>query len=221
MKKLVQIFGLALTAMSLAACGNSAQPAMSNYGFNNQWGTQTGTGQYPQGGCIPLQNGSLPFTIQGAAVSGALILGGVLPMNSLHPGTYGQALMGGSNYGSQGMIQYSPFQSSAGTIQITAAGGQGQGQGMVSGMINLSQTTLYQVLGIAANMGAYQQYPNQVPNQYPTNMNYSNVCVSSIAVHIVHQVMSNGFTGVGQIYSAQVYIYVNNSQTPIGPISFF
>jgi len=223
MKTLSKIFGVALFAITLAACGSSTTPVANTYGYgNNPYGTQTGNTN-TQGGCIPLQNGSIPFSIQGAAVSGAVILGGNLPMNSVHPGTYGQAVIGGSGYGGQGMIQYTPFQTTAGTLQITASGGNAQG-GMVSGMINLSQTTLYQVLGLAANMGAYQpntqQYPNQYPNQSNT-MNYSNVCVSSVAVDIVHMVVSNGYTGMGQIYRAQVYLYLNNSPTPIGPINFF
>jgi hypothetical protein len=218
MKTLSNILGAALVALTLSACGNSAAPAFSNNGFgNNPWGTQTGTGPNGQpGGCIPLQNGSIPFTVQGAAINGAVILGGAMPANSLRPGTYGQAMIGNSGMGGgQGMIQYAPFQSSAGAIQLTAsAGGQ---QGMVSGMINLSQTTLYQVLGLAANMGAYQNPQQQFPNQGMNN----NVCVSSLAIHVVHQTFMNGYTGMGQIYSAQVYLYLNNSQMPIGPISFF
>jgi hypothetical protein len=215
MKTLNKIFGFALVAVSLSACGTSAPPAINQAGFgNNPWGTQTGTNM--QGGCIPLQNGSIPFTAQGAAISGAVILGGMMPMNSVHPGTYGQVVIGNAGMQGQGTIQYAPFQTQAGTIQISAS--SGGGQGIVSGMVNLSQTTLYQVLGLAANLGAYQQTPNQ---QFPNTGFNNNVCVSSLAIHIVHQAFNSGFGGMGQIYSAQIYLYLNNSQMPIGPISFF
>ncbi len=228
MKTLTNYLGVALAALILSACGNSVMPALTNnpYG-NNQWGNQTGNPQNFQGGCVPLQNGSIPFTIQGAAVSSAVILGGNLPQvsfnpitygqsTSVHPGTYGQSAIGMGGMGGQGMIQYAPFQSSAGTIQLTASMGGGQG-GLVSGTINMSQTTLYQILGATANMGAYMNSQQQFPNQGFNN----NVCISSVAIHVVHQVFNSGFNGMGQIYSAQVYLYLNNSQMAIGPISFF
>ncbi|MBU6153431.1 MAG: hypothetical protein KGP28_03930 [Bdellovibrionales bacterium] len=221
MKTLSSILGLTFLALSIGACGTSAVPAFNQNGFNNNpWGPQTGPNPAGPGGCVPLQNGTIPFTVQGAAINGAVILGGMMPMNSLRPGTYGQAMIGnGGMTGGQGMIQYAPFQSSAGTIQITASQGGTQG-GLVSGMINLSQTTLYQVLGLAANLGAYQNPQPPLPNQGFNNFN-PNVCVSSLAVHIVHQALMTGFSGMGQIFSAQIYLYLNNSQMPIGPISFF
>jgi hypothetical protein len=213
MKTFTRLFGAAVLAAILSACGIPASPALTQNGFNNQWGTQTGAGGVPPGGCVPLQNGSIPFTVQGATITSAVILGGQMPMNSLRPGSYGQAVIGSSGMGGQGMIQYAPFQTYAGGIQLTASAGGGQG--MISGMINLSQTTLYQVLGLAANLGAFQNPQQTMPNQ-----GFNNVCVSSLAIHVVHQAFMTGFAGMGQIYSAQVYLYLNNSQMPIGPITF-
>ena len=221
MKTLSKIFGVALLAVSLAACGSNTTPLANNYGYgaNGMNGYQTNYGNTGTGGCVPLQSGSIPFTAKGAQVGGALILAGNFPMNSIHPGQqFGQVMVGqgGMTNTGPGMIQFAPFQTQYGQLQLTAST-----SGTVSGVLSLSQNIVAQVMGIAAQYGGVPSYNPSTPQQ-----NYQTVCVSSLTLDVVEQsMMSNTYynggynqPSMGQIYQAQVYLYLNNGLA-VGPIT--
>lgn len=226
MKTLSKILGVAALASTLVACGSNApvNPALVNNGYGPG---VNGVGVGP-GGCVPIQSGALSFTAQGAAMNTAVLLAGNLPMNSTHPGQYGQVVMGGGIVNSgYGMIQYQPKQSQNGTIQLSASYAQGS-MSTVSGVIQLNQNVIQQIY---ATMGYYggmntMQYPNN-------NMYMNNVCVSSLALDVVQTILLNNNNyyygtgmqqnfnqpGTGQVNQALVYLYLSSGQ-PVGPIVF-
>lgn len=220
MKTLSKILGVTAVAFLLTACGSNApvNPALMNNGVGGGFGGQGGFGG--PGGCVPIQSGTFSFTAQGAAMNTAVMLAGNLPMNSTHPGQYGQVVMGGGfmNTGGMGMIQYQPKQGVNGTIQLQASYSQG-GPATVSGMIQLSQSVVQQIYATMGGWGGgFQQ------------QGMNNLCVSSIALDVVHTVLMNNNTwgtqggfnnqpGTGQVNQALIYLYLNSGQ-PIGPIVF-
>ena len=223
MKTLTKLFGMALLASSLAACGSSTTTPYNAYNPYNGYGNQTGYAG--QGGCVPIQNGSFSFSAQGAAMNNYLILAGNLPMNSTHPGQYGQVTLGGSgNMGGGGqMIQYSPVSGASGTIQMTAS--SGNGQAMISGTIQINPYVIAQYAGMSGM--AYNGY-----NGLNNNQAGSQPCVQSIGFDIVHTIVQNNFNpanyvgggyappppSAGQINRAVVYLYLNNG-TVLPPIA--
>ncbi len=224
MKVLSKFFGVALIAMTLAACGTSTTtPVATNYGQLGYNGTGQ-TGFTGQAGCVPIQSGSFSFTGQGASMNSAVLLAGNFPMNSPHPGQqFGQVTMGGSSFNTGGgMIQYQPKQGQSGTLQLTSS--STMGQGTVSGQIQLSPAVIQQIMAMSGYMnGGYT-------NTYPGNYQQTNLCVNSIALDVVQTVISNNYNtqygqpaynqgGMGQINQALVYLYLNNGQ-PVGPIVF-
>ncbi len=220
MKTLTKLFGMALLASSLAACGSSTTPYTGISPYNNGYGNQTG--YVGQGGCVPIQNGSFSFSAQGAAMNSYLILAGNLPMNSTHPGQYGQVILGGTGNPSGGaqMIQYSPVSGANGMIQMTAS--SGNGQSMISGTIQINPYLITQYAGMnGMAYNGYNGYNNQAGSQ---------PCVQSIGIDIVHTIVQNNFNpgyyggagygapSAGQINRALVYLYLNNG-TVLPPIA--
>ena len=225
MKTLNQIFGAALVAMSLSACGSNTNPYATSYNAFNNSGNGT-AGYTGQPGCAPVQSGVIPFTVNGtmSIMNGVELLAGNLPQGNVHAGSYGQAIVGGSSMINQGggMIQYSPKQSSDGTLQMSASQ-----TGALSGTIQLSPSRISQIM---ANAGYNTGYNNGYNNGYNTGMNtMSQVCVTSIGLDIV-QTLSNsggyyggyngGYTGgynqmmnTAVINSALVYITLNTGGT--------
>jgi hypothetical protein len=210
MKTFSQLFAFAIIALGLSACGannnNGLQYQNGQQGYYNQQGQWVQTGSGAQGGCVPLQS-ALTFSAQGPRISATDLLAGMLPANSRAPGQYGQVVMGGGvvqqqQYGYAGSMMLTK-QSQNGTIQLQVT------QGSVSGTLQLSPTITNQLMMMG---GQTQQYP------YNTGYNNSSVCVSSLAIDAVY---SQGYNGQGYINQALVYLYLSNSQQPVGPIPLY
>ena len=213
MKTFSQLFAFAIIALGLSACGannnNGYQYQNGQQGYynsNGQW-VQTGyNGQ--QGGCVPLQS-ALTFSAQGPRISATDLLAGMLPANSRAPGQYGQVVMGGGvvqqqQYGYAGSMMLTK-QSSNGTIQLQVT------QGAVSGTLQLSPAITNQLMYSTGGIQT-QQYP------YNNTGYNTSLCVSSLAIDAVY---TQGYNGQGYINQALVYLYLSNSQQPIGPIPLY
>lgn len=203
MKTLFKTLGLALVSLSITACGaNNINPyAMNGYG-TGLYNTST------TNGCIPVQAGTLSFSIQGASMNNALIIAGNLPANSPQPGQYGNVSMGGAGFGNGGggSIQYSPKTSFNGSLQIFASGGN-SGQTNLSGTLALSQAVISQILAYGATYSGNGGF--NPSNPYQNSL--QSICVNSIGLRIAHQTFFNGYgTGMGQIFQAQIYLTLNN-----------
>jgi len=218
MKTWKQVFGAAFISLSLSACGmNNMNPMMMN-GLGTGFGNGFNTAGTMVNGCVPVQAGALSFSIQGASMNNSLIVAGNLPSNSPQPGQYGNVSMGGAGnagFGAGGgSIQYSPRTGLNGSLQLFASGAN-SGQANVSGMIQLSQTVISQVLAYASTYGGNGAF--NPSNPYQNSL--QSICVSSIGLRVVHQTFFNGFgTGMGQIFQAQIYLTLNNG-VPLPPIT--
>lgn len=212
MKNVTTLFAYAMIAIGLAACGNQNNGTQQGYyNAQGQWvqtGSTTNYGTVGAGGCVPLGQ-QLSFTIQGASVNSAVVLGGLLPANSTRPGQYGQAVMGGSmQQGYAGGLTLVKQTYTGAMMQLSV------NSGSVSGMLQLDPSTLQQLMMMGG--AQTQQYP------YNNQQNYnSGACISSIAIDVVYQApVQTGYSQQpmqGQIMQALVYLYMNNGQ-PIGPI---
>jgi hypothetical protein len=191
--KTLRIFGAALLAMTLAACGSSnTNPYMNGY---NPYSTNGYNNYNMQGGCQPLQQGTFSFTAQGAQMDSTILLAGNVSSGP-HYGNYGQVTMGGMG-ATGGGYPFSPYMGTNGNItQLTA------GQGTLSGTIQLSQGVISNLMAYAYNMGG----TTGMNTMGTMGMSNPSICVSSIGLWAVHNNNS--------IWGATVYIYLSNSQQP-------
>ncbi len=226
----------ALFSMALAACGNGSNSANTLNGLSN-------TGTLGVGGCAPI-SGQLPFTVQGGAMDDLDVVGGNNPYNSIHPGTWGQSVMGGSGvaisttpivnngYGYGNGTYVFTKQSYQGTItlqlqtnyryiigqpQLALIGGNTP---VISGVIALS-SSVAQVLQASAG------YFSATTPFYGTSLPYGTIqpAYNGFGTYPAAGCVTNvGFDAVvdpssGTLDQAVVYLYMNNSGTPT-PIVF-
>jgi hypothetical protein len=145
-----------------------------------------------QTGSSSVASGAIGFSGSGVSITQTSVLAGIFPSNS-GIGSYGQ-LMAGSNISSGGaMIQFQPKQGTNGTLQLSG------NMNSIYGTLQLSQTLTQQIL----------QYYGP------------NAQVTSMAIWATDLLQQNTYqTYVGVIAQAVVYLYINGSYQPIGPIVF-
>ena len=161
-------------------------------GSNNNTAGYANTAGYQTGS---VSSGVIGFSGTGATISQTSVLAGMFPANS-GVGSYGQLMAGGSNIsGNTGaMIQFQPKQGTNGTLQMYAAN-----QNSIFGQIQLSSTLIQQ---ISSYYGPSAQ-------------------VTSLAIWATDYLSQSTYqTYTGIIAQAVVYIYINGSTQPIGPIVF-